>query len=176
MKLNSEQAENPSIYVHEWMIIVFLILNLVLLTSVSHSCSSVNIGSHEKHVHELTKTDIEVSIDGFVEFPGSYTFKKGAKVKELVALAKLKANADLKRLNMDAKLKNGQQIKISGQQMIKVILNFGNGVNQELEVKKGTKLVDLTLIYPFQENVNCQKLEKKRFLKDGEIIKIDFKR
>ena len=169
---STTSQKNSSLHIHEWMIVLFLIGILALLTGVSHSCSSNAIADPEKPAHEVVKTDIEVFIEGFIEQPGKYVVKRGTTLKELLERAKLKPHADLRRLNLQRVLKKGQKIKVAGFKMIQVILNFEDGAKKELEVKKGTKLCDLPEIYSFEEGINLQKLKKKRLLKEGEIIKI----
>lgn len=165
--------EKDSLYVHEWFVISFLIALLLLLGLISHSCES-QIPEVTKKKHYLKQPMFDVFIEGEVEFPGKYTVKRGAKVEELLLLAKPKYSADLRRLKKEAVLRKGQKIKILGYKMVKIFFKFKGGVVQELSVKKGTKWEDLRELYSFPLDTDFSFLKKKKVLKEGELIKIKY--
>jgi protein involved in polysaccharide export with SLBB domain len=159
------------LYPHEWLVILFLIALFVILTLATHSCESQSLPQDEMTSHYIVNQYIEVSVEGAVENPGKYTIKKGTTVKDLLDIAKLTTSADLRHLKQDRVLRRGQIIKIPEFETIKIILQFEN-FSLDLELKKGTKLQDLPLLYTFESDIDLRKFQKKRRLKDGEIIRV----
>lgn len=181
--MNTTTSNQVQLMPHEWLSIAFLISVLSLLTIASHSCESESLSSSslsKMTPHHLLSEDIEVHVEGAVELPGKYLIKRGSTVKELIDIAKPKPEADLHRIKFDGILKKGQRVIVSSKEVVKIILKF-QGVEPSLDTKemtlpKGTKLEELLLLYTFSEEVDLQKLKKKRRLKDGEVIIIPLKK
>lgn len=87
-----------------------------------------------------------------------------------------KATADLRRIKLKTLLKKGQCVKIPSMKMINFYLKFESGELKEISVKKGAKLLDLPSVYLFDEGVDIDKFNKKRFLKEGEVVVVRVKK
>ncbi len=170
------QKNENNLLTQEWLVIVFLIILLIILTLSSHSFDGQSVPEVEKNSHNLVKSDMEVFIEGEVEAPGKYLVKRGSKIEDLVALAVPKTTADLKGVKLKNLLKKGQCIKVSCIKMIKIYLKFYDGKLEELTVPKSSKFTDLPIIYSFKEEVDVSKFMKKRLLKDGETIVVNIKK
>lgn len=167
--------QKHSLYVHEWLAIVSVLFVFVILTVVSHSCYQEKISETSVSAHQLINSEITVQIEGEVEFPGKYQMKKGAKLKELIELAKPTPIADLKRVKQEAVLRKGQRIKIKSLELVQIILELPDGIHEEIAVPKGTKLQDLASVHTFGEDIEIVPLQKKRALRNGEIVKTKFR-
>lgn len=55
---------------------------------------------------------IVISVEGAVEFPGRYHFKKGTKIGEVLKQIPLQEQADLSRLNLDRVILKSRKLKI----------------------------------------------------------------
>jgi hypothetical protein len=109
--VNTEPSEH-SLKVHEWLVIILFIAGLSLLGATAHFFHS----SHNQHPtdlpHYISDPTIEVFVKGDVEHPGTYRMKAGACVSEVLFLARPKASADLRRIRLESKLRNGRVLNI----------------------------------------------------------------
>ena len=105
-------------------------------------------------------------------FKSKYQIKKGAVLKELLALAEVSTEADLRKLKDTAKLRNGQVIKVPKLAMLRIYLEGAVDHPRSLYVQKGTRLVDLLDKVKFAEGADLKILNRKRRLKDEEVIHI----
>jgi hypothetical protein len=71
--------------------------------------------------HWVASQMVEVSIRGAVDAPGTYLLPQGAKVSDLLQIAKPIPQANLKRLDIDAPIRNGQQIVLKELRRAKAI-------------------------------------------------------
>ena len=84
--------------------------------------------------------------------------------------------ADLSKLKLKSKLKDGQVIKILAKEWITVYLEGAVEEQGALKVLKGTKLQDLSESVHFLPDADSAKLNKKRVLKDEEVINVPCKK
>jgi hypothetical protein len=164
-------TSEKELYPHEWLAIIFIIAILSIITLATHSSESAPSANLATASHYVVNQYIEVSIEGAVESPGKHTLKKGASIKELLNLAKLLPNADLKHIKEEKILRQGQKVKIPQFEMVTIILKFKD-TSQEINVKKGTKIEELPHLYTFDSNVNLKSFQKKRRVKNGEVIRV----
>ena len=163
------------LYIHEWMAVIFFIALMFILTISTHSCSSDSTAqSKETTPHYITNPNIEVFIEGEVEFPGRHEIKRGSKLKDLLLLVKPKPEADLSKIKLNALLRKGQAIKIPALKLIKIILIFPDDSKEERSFPKDTSFDELASTSAFKGRIKLLENHKKRKLKDGEVIKIDF--
>lgn len=114
MDFDFNSAQNPKserLLVHEWIAILGIIGLLAMLTAVA-LVSNKDTNPPVTKPHYIVDQEIVVFVEGAVDKPGRYTVKKGALLKDIVSLAQPKAEANLKGLRMESKLKNGRVIKI----------------------------------------------------------------
>lgn len=160
---------------HEWLIIclfVIILLILAFITLVRKTDRLPQVSS----THELSLQTIEVSIKGAVNKPGSYEFKKGALLKDLLELAEALPEADLNRVKTEAKLRNGQQVIIPAQRWITVYVQGAVEQPQALKIKLGTPINQIPSLLTLLPEADIRKLKAKRRLKDQEVIEIPLKK
>lgn len=165
----------PKLPVHEWIAIwaiISLLFTITLITAVFNN-SSTEVPTDPPHL--LIAENIEIVIEGAVENPGCYQVKRGSRVEDILALGKPLPDADIRRLKLKAKVRDGQFIRIPRYQMITVFLEGEVKNPGALQVRKGTKLNDLLTMLEWPEEADLRTLKKKRNLKDQEVIKVSSK-
>lgn len=156
--------------VHEWLaitVIIGVIAGLTCLTSLQN-----NGTNRTKDSTRVTTTPagFDVLIQGAVDYPGIYHVESPMKLQELLALAGVRNDADLRRFRLDHLVKKGRTIRVPARQMIQVHLKGAVANEQTLNVPKGTKMEELLSLANFVENADRQVLKKKRRLKADEVI------
>jgi hypothetical protein len=101
----------PGLYTHEWMALIVIIAAMGALTWISQ-IKWLTSSKEESIPHYLVDQEITLLVEGHLENPGTFLLTRGAKMKDLVALLKLLPDTDLSKLNLEAKLRNGQVVKI----------------------------------------------------------------
>lgn len=164
-----------SLPIHEWLIVVLLlgILTLLIIITWTHREPSF---PQTTTPHFMTPQEIEVIVEGKVEKPGTYRLKKGTKLEELLTLCGPLPEADLDRLKLTKILKDGQKVKIVPKEEITVFIK--GAVKQEISVTvpSGTTLEQLLGKIECLPNADIKKLQKKRKLKDQEIVHVPTKK
>lgn len=74
-------------------------------------------GENEQEISELDtimpyEINVVVTIEGAVEHPGRYHFKKGSSIKEAIYAAHPLPEADLKKVNLEQKICRSRKIKV----------------------------------------------------------------
>jgi len=176
MLLNSLLSDRPRLPIHEWIAIVAIIVLLMILTVISLGSSDSNFPDHLNSPHHLISQEISIWIEGAVDKPGSYQVKRGATLQDVLALVKVKDDADLRRLKFHKKVRNGQVIKIPQIALITIFLEGEVETPGAVILPKGSILSDLIPRVKFHAEADVKKLNKKRRLKDGETICISKKK
>lgn len=160
--------------VHEWLaiaVVIGILAGLAFLTTFSGRGESRQEGINPS----LTKVKgFDVLIQGAVERPGIYHLESEMKMKDLLAIAEVRQEADLRRLKLDAMVKKGRVVRVPVRMMITVHLK--GAVKQEgaLRIPKGSKMEDLLELAEFDEDADLKVVRKKRRLKDDEEIIVPF--
>lgn len=154
--------------VHEWAALFVAIGVLLLLCFLSFL-------NEEFPEYPYDENMVEVEILGSVRYPGEYKFPKNTRMSDLLFLAEPTAAADLKKINSKALLRHGQIIRIKEGAKITVYLE-GAVKKRVLELPKGTKVNELLKRDILAENGDPKILNKKRCLKDKEIICVEEKK
>lgn len=171
----SEWEEKASLKVREWLIVAItagLIGGLACLTSFKRS------GEASQAALSLTSQQsqgFDVLIKGAVEHPGIYHIHSEIRMKDLLAMAEVDSNADLRRFSLEAIIKKGRIINVPSKAMIEVRLRGAVDGDQILTVPKNSKLEDLIEIGNFAPETDLAFLKKKRKLKSGEVIQVPLK-
>ncbi len=160
---------------HEWLIICLFIIILLMLGFITLVWKNDKM-PQVAATHELSAQIIQVSVKGKVNKPGTYDFKKGALLKDLLELAQPLPEADLSRMKLDAKLRDGQQVAVPAQNWITVFVEGAGVQPQQLRVKLGTLLNELPELVTFLPEADTGKLQRKRRLKDQEVINVSLKK
>ncbi|MGL4343232.1 MAG: MAG0490 family ComEA-like DNA-binding protein [Metamycoplasmataceae bacterium] len=81
---------------------IFLIaLIILLILLIFGSYYWINRNDKKSIVFTNNPEDYVAKIKGAISFPGSYSFKKGDTLREILAKAELKYEAELKNINLD---------------------------------------------------------------------------
>lgn len=160
---------------HEWLIICLLIATLMMLAFVTMVWKKEEL-PQTTISHALNAQMIQVSIKGAVSQPGSYELKKGALVQDLLDLAFILPEANLARIKPEAKLRNGQVVNVPVQEWITVHLEGAVMNPGALRIKLGTTLKDLSETVVYLPGADVEKMQKKRRLKDQEVIQVPVKK
>ncbi|MCK2158063.1 ComEA family DNA-binding protein [Exiguobacterium sp. 17-1] len=89
----------------------------------------------------LTEKKIMVDIKGAVKRPGPYSFRLGDRVQDAIKRAEVTAEADIKELNLAARLIDGQEVIVPTKKTTKVSKKPATEKPEQAEVPKG--LLDL---------------------------------
>lgn len=156
----------------EWMVVISLLILIGTITTASHRDWSFAQLKQKSNPIDLYQQEINVMIQGAVEYPGNYTFPKGATVGDLLEKSKPKPQANLSKVILLKKLRDGQIIRIPALTMLTVKIKGAVTSPGELMIPKGTRLMDLLEIVKFDPEADINALESKRKLKEGEIVYI----
>lgn len=89
----------------------------------------------------LVQKKIMVDIKGAVKRPGPYSFRLGDRVQDAIKRAEVAAEADIKQLNLAARLIDGQEVIVPTKKKVKTSKKSVPETSEQAEVPKG--LVDL---------------------------------
>lgn len=152
---------------HEWLSILLLIgiiLGITLFTTLFNVNPPVSFNP--------AKESIEVIVKGAVVYPGLYHFPKAIPMQEVLELAQTTPEADLRRYKRDQLIKRSRSVIVPAHKMITVYIEGAVKDPKPLRIPHGKSMSDLISLITPAENANLKVLEKKRRLKDGEIIVI----
>lgn len=110
MESGSDSAKH--LPVHEWLAIASILLMLGTLTTIILLSGDPEIPSQLGTPQYTVAQEIEVFVKGAVENPRKLYLKRGAVLRDLLDQIVLLPEADLRRLNLDRKLRNGSVVKI----------------------------------------------------------------
>ncbi len=89
----------------------------------------------------LVQKKIMVDIKGAVKRPGPYSFRLGDRVQDAIKRAAVTAEADIKQLNLAARLIDGQEVIVPTKKKTKALKKAATEKSEQAEVPKG--LLDL---------------------------------
>jgi hypothetical protein len=122
-------------------------------------------------------TVLQVKIDGCVEKPGLYRLPLHATLGDLLEQAHPLPNADLSHLKEWRKLREGQTIQIPERHWITIQILGAVQQPGSLKILSGTRCCELADQLQISQEGDLKALRKKRrFLKEGDIIEIPFKK
>ena len=170
---NPHVPNKPQLPIHEKLAVIIIIAGMVFLTLLT----TFNQGPEPRQInptpHYMSDPEIEVYVQGAVQNPGSYKLMQGANVGDVLNLAQPLDDADLSKVKMQTKARRGQVIKIPKIETLTVYLEGAVKTPGPVLMRKGAKLQDLLDNVKFAENANLKPLNKKRKLKDKEVIRVD---
>lgn len=176
MDCPSDWEEKASLRVREWLVIAIvagIIGGLACLTSFKERGEASTVGSFLVQHQNL---GFDVLIKGAVTHPGIYHIHSEISLKDLLAIAEVTSNADLRRFSLEAMVKKGRIINVPTRAMIEVYLKGAVKEDQRLTIPKNSKLEDLIILGKFTPDADLAFLKKKRKLKNGEVIQVPAKR
>ncbi len=167
-------AEEKKLNNSEWMVVLSLILLLFTLTWVTHRNNLSLLSRDYSEPQFILDPQIQVRVEGAVEYPGVYIVERGALVQDVLIKAQPTNQADLKRLSQNKKVRDGQTLKIPSKEYISIQLKGAVEKPGVIVVAKGTLMHELPTLVKFSPGANLNKLQQKRKLKEGEVIQVDF--
>lgn len=179
--LHECEEKISSLKVHEWIAIALLIGvvgGLACLTSLGEGEVVSLHGSLSQNGPGWVvknRSRFDVIVKGAVEYPGIYHLHSDMKIKDLLAIAGVSLNADLRRFKVETLVKKGRVINVPAMVMLKVHLRGAVNGDQVVTIPKGSKLEDLIHFVNFPPDADLSVLKKKRRLKDDELIVIPSK-
>lgn len=171
--LNPQQA--PGLPLHEWAAVVFIIAVLSILSFLALCSDYAHLPENSEQPHHLINSEWDVFVEGAVEKAGAHHVKRGSLISDVLALAVPAKNADLRKINLNKKVKQGQIIKIPQTIMIHVSVEGAVKSPTKISLPKGSTLAEIIPLLEFEANADIQKLQKKRLLKDSESITVKYK-
>lgn len=113
---------------------------------------------------------IEVYIEGAVINAGRYEMKKGDTLKKLLEQACLTQEADLRKLKLHAKLRQGQSVRVPVREMITIYVEGEGKTQGAYLIPKGTKRNEVAKYLDLQPSSAIQPTKGPKILKNGERI------
>ncbi len=156
--------------VYEWLAISSLIIILGIMALIACFFKSPSQLSDKLLPAFQPLSKIEVAVKGHVDKPGIYTVLPHTTVKDMLALAEVRPNADLRRWRLERPIKRSCDINVKQRSMIQVHLKGAVKSPGPLLIPKGSRLEDLISLADLSENANRDSLRRKRKLHPDEII------
>ncbi len=156
----------------EWLVIVAVVAVMALLTVVAFVSDRHMTDHNLDSPHHLISQEIDVFVEGAVEHPGAFTVKRGAVVQDVLDRAKLRPEANLSKLKMTAKLRNGQRVRVPAKEMITIILEGAVVHPGPHRVFKGMRWDQLSEVVELAADADVKFLKKKKRLKDQDVVHV----
>lgn len=167
-----------SLQLHEWLAMALLlgVIASLLLTSFLAGRGKLDpaLAGHLKQLQSDSK--IELLVKGAVQHPGLYKIPSGMRMRDLLELAGVEAEADLRRFQVDRSLKRSRVLNIPSREMITVHLQGAVRNPGPLKVPRGMPVKELLQMAQLEPGADAQFLNKKRRLKPDEILKVPMKK
>lgn len=166
----ASSSDDGSLKVHEWLAVV-LILSifsfLIINTAAQPARAVLPVPS--------ASSEFEVFVRGAVAYPGIYRLPSPLLLGEILEIAGVEPDADLRRFNKNQKVQRSRQIKVPLRAMIAVEVRGALALPGSYRLPKGSTLGDLfgQLSLPADADLRAFRLTSK--LKDGQIIEIPAK-
>ena len=166
------QTQKPELPLHEWLAVAAIMGFMVTLTVITAFKDNSAPYASLADPHYITDPNIEICMEGEIEHKGALRVKRGSTIREVIDIAKPTPDADLSKLKMTSKARKGQIVKVPKLVLFTIYLEGAVKQPGALKVPKGTRLEDLQTLVAFAPEAKIEVLQKKRRLKDGEIIRI----
>jgi DNA uptake protein ComE-like DNA-binding protein len=108
----SKSAERPSLYVHEWLAVVAVLSFVTVLTLLTNRNNASFSSSHIGEGHFMNDPYVEVRVEGAVVKPGIYRMKRGQTLQEVLDIAQVLPDANLKKIKLQSKVRANQVIHV----------------------------------------------------------------
>lgn len=161
---------NTRLTLTEWTGVLFLSGIFLTFTLITYSQESLWQIEDSKTSQFLYNQTIEVYVEGAVASAGRYEMKKGDRLEKLLMLAKPTKEADLRKLKLHSKLRQGQSIRVPVKEMITIYVEGEVKTNGAYLIPKGTKRNEVAQFLDLLPEVEMQPLKGSKLLKDGEKI------
>lgn len=163
--------------VHEWIMIVLFCGVLITLSGIAFSRQSSERRIDVSLLEQAKPSVLHVSVSGAVLNPGRIELPPGSTVRDLLDKVGVLPEADLSRFRMHGKVKRGQRIVVPERVWITVILEGAIENPGPFKILSGTRCGELISLLDLPPEANVVGLKKlRRYLKEGEVVTIPFKK
>lgn len=165
----------PKLPYYEWCIIILFSAIMLALAGLAFGRQQSTPVSYAPP--EPPPSALQVSIEGEVAKPGVYQLPLDATLRQLIEKGEPLAEADLSQLNPRKKLFDGQTIRIPRKRWITITVEGAVQEPGSYKILSGTRYQELTNQLQLSPEADLNAIrKKKRFLKDGETIRIPTKK
>jgi protein involved in polysaccharide export with SLBB domain len=171
--MNDRETRDQRLPVHERLAVLALLAFFLVLCGITWKQPFQSTEHIVESQHYVVEPFVTVHIAGAVNKPGAYRVRKGVELKEILDLAGLEADADIHRLNLQAKVRNGQQIKVPRKEWIIIKVEHADGQLESVRLHKGSTLQDLCVQFGVKDCFEDKQLKKK--LREGQTIRFPHK-
>jgi len=155
--------------VHEWVAASTIAAFFLFLSLMAYlGRSEDNVGSVD--LHYLKPQELKVSVEGAVSHPGVYSLSVGGTYADLFERAKPLENADLRKVNLNARLRSGRRVVVRRLPTIEVEVYGAVEAPGRVVLPKGACLLDLLQYVVVSQNADTSQFESSRILKNGERV------
>ncbi len=169
MALFPKSNSDPNLKVYEWLALSVLFSLLAMLTLLSLRDFPPSTLARDQ-AHFVLDPNITVFVEGALANPGSFKLKREATYKDLLSQLTLLPEANLAKLNLKAKLRQNQTIKLPFKPYLTIKVEGAVAQPLTLQMPKGAKLEDLLDKIAFLPEANRKKLRLKQRLKNNDVI------
>lgn len=169
----SRPSPPPQLYLFEWFVIISIASILFTIGLISYLSLDSQEGEFLTSIHQLTKPEpLVVTVSGAIEISGEHLMQKGDDFSALCQKMKPLPDANLSRFKGASKLRKNQNFFIPSTCSIWVYLEGAVRKPGLHELPRGITYKELKKLDLFTQDADLRPLNKKRKLKDLEIIKI----
>jgi len=159
--------KNSSLLHHEWILVTFLSLFIVLIVSISF------YHSYQYPKKYLKSSPILITVTGAVKSPGIYQVYPGVTCKEVLKKAGLLDKTDQKQLDLEKQLYFAQEFAVP--ELEKITVKVRGAVKEKtLLLKPGTRYCSLKKYISFKDGADLSGMNSRKKLVDGQTITIGF--
>lgn len=172
------QKQQPSLKIREWLA-VFILVGLISFLAIITTFKSSQKSSHSESLSYREKISMnhhfDVVVKGAVGNPGVYHLSSSISMRDLLAIAQVNEDADLRRYNIDQVIQRGRIVNVPSRGVLTVHLTGAVKNPGVIQMPKGSSMQDLLAVVELEDQADRKFLEKKRKLKADEIIDVPYK-
>lgn len=166
---------NERLTLTEWTGVFFLSGIFLTFTLITYSQEALRQSDDVRTPYFPYNQTIEVYIEGAVINAGRYEMKKGDTLKKLLEQACPTREADLRKLKLHAKLRQGQSVRVPVREMITIYVEGEGRAQGAYLIPKGTKRNEVAKYLDLLPGSDIQPIKGSKILKNGEKITIILK-
>lgn len=155
---------------HEWLFV--LLLSAAVLCSWAASLLSEKQEPASARFQCMKEKRVQVLVKGAVQQAGLYQIDPQMPLKELLQLAGVQPDADLRQVDLDNPVEHSRVLNIRTQKKITVYLNGAVKNPGPIKIPRGASLSALQGVALLETDADSSFLNKKRRLKEGETVTV----
>lgn len=162
-----DQNEPPSLRLHEYLALFIMLLLL----------ATAGVLSFSSRPKKLAGAPLSIYVVGEVQEEKEVLVPQGAQIADVLAQIQITELADLDKMAHDAPVTSGQILVIPRKGALSVYVKGTLAKNEVLYFDEGATFSDLRERIKLDQKADARSLlRKKRALKDGEVVCIQFKK